>query len=148
MTFNKGRNWAFIGVMLWFKICFRSTHVAEQHIFSMSPLILAFDFLSKLRVIVLGQKLGYFEGWGQVQFVVGSTHIVQQLLFSLFPSIVTFDFDLILRLFLTFCGTNGLFLGSMWGSKTVLGTTHRSAVSRRVRKPSFLESKQLAVSEL
>ena len=39
-------------------------------------------------------------------------------------SILTFDFDIILGLFLTFWGPNGLFLGSMWGSKTVLGSTH------------------------
>ena len=71
-----------------------------------------------------GKEIGYFEGWGQVQIVLGSTHIVQPLLFSLFPSILMFDFDLILGLFLTFLGPNGLFLGSMWGSKTVLGSTH------------------------
>ena len=71
-----------------------------------------------------GKEIGYFEGWGQVQIVLGSTHIVQQLLFSLFPSILMFDFDLILGLFLTFLGPNGLFFGSMWGSKTVLGSTH------------------------
>ena len=71
-----------------------------------------------------GKEIGYFEGLGQVQIVLGSTHVVQQLLFSLFPSILMFDFDLILGLFLTFLGTNGLFLGSMWGSKTVLGSTH------------------------
>ena len=35
-----------------------------------------------------------------------------------------FDFDFILGLFLNFLGPNGLFLGSMWGSKTVLGSTH------------------------
>ena len=35
-----------------------------------------------------------------------------------------FDFDLILGLFLTFLDPNGIFLGSMWGSKTVLGSTH------------------------
>ena len=35
LTLNKGRNWAFIGVGLWFKICFRSTYVAEQYMFSM-----------------------------------------------------------------------------------------------------------------
>mgnify|MGYP004172390237 CR=1 FL=1 len=29
MTLNRGRNWAFIGVGLWFKICFRYAHVAE-----------------------------------------------------------------------------------------------------------------------
>ena len=28
-TLNKGRNWALRGLVLWFKICFRSTYVAE-----------------------------------------------------------------------------------------------------------------------
>ena len=40
------------------------------------------------------------------------------------PSNLTFDFDLILGSFLTFWGPNGLFLGSGFGSKTVLGSTH------------------------
>ena len=48
---------------------------------------------------------------------------MQQLLFSLSPSILMFDFDLILGLFLTLLGSTGLFLGSMWGSKTVLRST-------------------------
>ena len=39
LTLNKGKNWAFIGVELWFKICFRSTYVAEQLLFSMLLLI-------------------------------------------------------------------------------------------------------------
>ena len=39
LTLNKGRNWAFIEVGLWFKICFRSTYVAEQHMISMLLLI-------------------------------------------------------------------------------------------------------------
>ena len=43
LTLNKGRNWAFIRVGLWFKICFWLTHVAEQHMFSMSPSILVFN---------------------------------------------------------------------------------------------------------
>ena len=34
------------------------------------------------------------------------------------------DFYLILGTFFTFCGHNGLFLGSGIGSKTVLGSTH------------------------
>ena len=72
----------------------------------------------------LGKEIGYFEGWGQVQIVFGSTHIVQQLIFSMFPSILMFDFDLILGLLLTFWGSNGLFLGPMYGSKTVLRSTH------------------------
>ena len=74
--------------------------------------------------VEVGQKICYFEGWGQVQIILGSTHIVQQLLFSLFPSILMFDFDLILGLFFTFLDPNGIVLGSMWGSKTVLGSTH------------------------
>ena len=67
MTLNKGRNWAFIGVGLWPKICFRSTYVAEQLLFSMLFLI-----LSNFRVIFLaflGKEIGYFEGCGQVQIV-------------------------------------------------------------------------------
>ena len=65
-----------------------------------------------------------FEGWGQVKIVLGPTHIVQHLSFSLFPSILAVDFDLIFGLFWTVFGPNGLVLGSMWGSKTVLGSTH------------------------
>ena len=43
------------------------------------------------------------------ELLVVSAHIMQQLLFSLFPSILMFDFDLILGLFFTFLGPNGLF---------------------------------------
>ena len=39
LTLNKGRNWAFIGVGLRFKICFRSTYVLELLSFSMLLLI-------------------------------------------------------------------------------------------------------------
>ena len=103
MTLNGGRSWAFLGLGLWSKICFRSNSY-------------------NLRVISFwGKEIGYFEGGGQVQIVLESTHIVQQLLFSLFPSILMYDFDFILGLFLTFFGPNGLFLGLMWGLKTVLG---------------------------
>ena len=52
------------------------------------------------------------------------THVVEQLSFSMFPSILTFDFDLILGSFLTFWGSNGIFLGSGKGSKTILGSAH------------------------
>ena len=55
---------------------------------------------------------------------MGSTQVVEQLLFSIVLSILTFYFDLILELFLTFCGHIGLFLESGYGSKTVLGSTH------------------------
>ena len=44
-TMHRGRNWALLGVGLWSKIRFRSTHVAEQHMFSLSPSILAFNFI-------------------------------------------------------------------------------------------------------
>ena len=60
--------------------------------------------------LLFGALIGYFEGWVQVQFVLGSSHIVQQFLFSLFPSILIFDLDLILGLFFTFWGPNGIFL--------------------------------------
>ena len=40
------------------------------------------------------------------------------------PSILTFEYDLFLGSFLTFWSPNGLFLGSGFGSKTVLGSTH------------------------
>ena len=42
LTLNKGRNRAFIGVGLWFKICFRSTHVAEHHMFYMTQFNICF----------------------------------------------------------------------------------------------------------
>ena len=45
LTLNKGRNWALIGVGLWLKMCFRCTHIAEPHLFSMSPSILALFYL-------------------------------------------------------------------------------------------------------
>ena len=47
-----------------------------------------------------------------LKIVWRSTHVVEQLLFSIIPSILNFDFDLILGPFLTFWGSNGLFLGS------------------------------------
>ena len=34
-----------MGLGLWFKICFRSTHIAEQYMVSMSPSILAYNFI-------------------------------------------------------------------------------------------------------
>ena len=41
LTLNKGKNWVFIGVELWFKICFRSTYIAEQLLFFMLFFILS-----------------------------------------------------------------------------------------------------------
>ena len=68
--------------------------------------------------------MGYFFGRGRVQSVMGSAHVVEQLIFSIVPLILTFDFDLIFGSFLTFWGSNELFLVSDYGSKTVLGSTH------------------------
>ena len=51
-------------------------------------------------------------------------NVVEQLIFSMFTSVMTFDFDLILGLFLSFWSANGLFLRSVYGSKTVLRSTH------------------------
>ena len=42
----------------------------------------------------------------------------------MFPSFLTFNFDLILGLFFTFWGPNGLFLGLGLGSLTVFGSSH------------------------
>ena len=50
-----------------------------------------------------------------------SSRVAEQLSFSM---ILTFEFDLILGLFFTFLNPNGIFLGSMLGSKTVFGSTH------------------------
>ena len=40
---------------------------------------------------------------------LGSTNVVKQLLFTMIPSFLTFEFDLLLGLFLTFWGPNGIF---------------------------------------
>ena len=55
---------------------------------------------------------------------MGSNYVVEQLSSSLFFSILTFYFDLILGSFLTFWGSNGLFLGLGKGSNSVLGSSH------------------------
>ena len=69
--------------------------------------------------------MGYFGDSCEVgKLFFGSTHVVEQLLFSMFPSILAFDFDLILGLFFTFWGPNGLFFGLEQGSKSVFGSTY------------------------
>ena len=45
LTLNKGRHWGFIEVELCYKLCFSCTNAAEQHMFSMSPPNLAFNFI-------------------------------------------------------------------------------------------------------
>ena len=64
---------------------FKSSHIAEQHLFSMFPSSFAFDF----------DGVGLTTGFGSI-------HVVEQHLFSINPSILAFDFDLILREFLAF----------------------------------------------
>ena len=67
MKLNKGRNWAFIGVGLWPKICFRSTHVADQRLFSIVPSILTFDFDLFLGwLLIFGALMCYILGRGRV----------------------------------------------------------------------------------
>ena len=92
LTLNKGKNWAFIGVELWFKICFRSTYVAEQLLFSM-----LFLFLSNQRAIFLAF-------WG-----VYSYSAIIFIFFVSFNSGIWFWLNF--GLFWTFLVPNGLFLG-------------------------------------
>ena len=74
-----------------------STHVVDQLLFSIVPLILTFDF-----DLILGPFLaflgpnGLFLELRSSKTVLGSTHVVEQLSFYMFPSILTFEFDLIL----------------------------------------------------
>ena len=79
-----GPNGLFLGLEKGLKTVLGSTHVVEQLLFSMFPLIMNFDF-----DLILGLFLNFF----------GSTHVAE-LSFSMFSSI----------LFLTFLGSNGLFL--------------------------------------
>ena len=60
--------------------------------------------------------MGYFWGRG--------THVVEQLLSSIVLSTLNFHFDLILGLFLTFWGPNGLFLVLGRAQKLFFGCTH------------------------
>ena len=64
------------------QIALGSTHIVQQLLFSLFPSILMFGFdlilgLCLIFFSFLGHEIGYFEGWGQVQIVLGSTHIVQ-----------------------------------------------------------------------
>ena len=57
--------------------------------FSLSLSILAFDFIyfkGSFFLAFWGKEIGYFEGWGQIQIVLGSTHIVHQPSFIFFVS--------------------------------------------------------------
>ena len=64
LRLNYNRNLAFIGLEFLSKTLFRSTHIAEEHLFSMFPSILTFGFDPIYR---LHLALSYFEGWDQVQ---------------------------------------------------------------------------------
>ena len=65
--------------------------------------------------------MDYFWSRSSVQKCFGSTHVVEQLLSSTVPSILTFDFDLFLGSLFTFWDPNGLYSGSGYGSKIVMG---------------------------
>ena len=80
--------------MVGFKNSFRSTHVIEPFLFSMSPSILTYYFY-----LIFGSFF-YFWGpigsfWGGLGFKTnsGSTQLVEQFLFSVFSSILSFDVD-------------------------------------------------------
>ena len=70
------------------KICFRSTHVAEQHIFSMFPSILIFYF-----IYIEGRFWLFVAKWANLRFGIRfkicfrSTHVAEQHTFSMSPSI-------------------------------------------------------------
>ena len=81
-----------------------STHVVEQHSFSMFPSTLAFDFdLMFWSFSTFRGPSGLFLSSGySSNTVLGSTHVVEQFLFSIVSSILSFEFDLILGSFLSF----------------------------------------------
>ena len=86
LTLTKGRNWAFIGLELWFQICFRSNHIAKQHMFYMCPSIFAFNFIW-FNSLFWGQNMSFWElRSGSKCYKV----------YSYSATILTFDFDLIL----------------------------------------------------
>ena len=66
LRLNYGHKWAFIGLKLWFKNNFRSTHEAKEHLFSMFRSILTFDFDLIYRFWLSGAHMGFFGGWYKV----------------------------------------------------------------------------------
>ena len=60
----------------------------------------------------------------RLKHVLRSIDVAGQLLFSMFLSTLTFDVALYLGYLLLFGALMVFFLGSMWGSKTVFGSTH------------------------
>ena len=109
-----------------FKAFLGFTHVVEQLLFSMCPLVTTFDFdliFGLGLTFWLFTKLFFGSVYGS-KSVLRSTHVAEQFLIFRFSSIPTFEFDLILLSFWTFLSSNGLFLGSGYGSKTVFVSTN------------------------
>ena len=85
-------------------------------------------FWDTLYILAFGIILTFFQAIWRVcmsskKNVLGSTYIVEQPSFSMLHSTLSFEFDLILGLFLTFWGHNGLLLGQE-GLKKFLGSSH------------------------
>ena len=94
---NEGRNLAFIGLRLLFKNIIRSTHKAEELLFSKFPSILTFNFnlfTGCFLIFFLFCPNGLFFRLGFCEEMF--CDIVKQLLFSCFPPNLIFDFLLIL----------------------------------------------------
>ena len=94
-----------------FKTDLGSTHVVEQLLFSMCPLVTTFDFdliFGLGLTFWLFNKLFFGSVYGS-KTVLRSTHVAEQFLIFRFSSILTFEFDLILGSFWTFWSPNGLF---------------------------------------
>ena len=109
-----------------FKAFLGFTHVVEQLLFSMCPLVTTFDFdliFGLGLTFWLFTKLFFGSVYGS-KSVLRSTHVAEQFLIFRFSSIPTFEFDLIFGLGLTFWLFNKLFFGSVYGSNTVLRSTH------------------------
>ena len=76
--------------MVGLKTVFRSTHVAEQLLFSIVPSILTFDFdLILCSFFTFWGPKGLFLGSGNgPKTDLGSPHIVEQLSFPIIPSLL------------------------------------------------------------
>ena len=75
---------------VWFKICFSSTHVGEQHIFSKSLSTDIFKF------IYFKGNFWLFCGFGSGSNCFGVYSYSAMIFIFFVPSILTFDFDSIL----------------------------------------------------
>ena len=109
LTLNKGRNWAFIGVGLWFKIFWglgSGSNCFGVYLYSAIIFIFFVSFNSDLILGLLwlfGALLGYF--WFNVGlkncFGVNSCSLTTVILYGSWILTFAFDFDLMLGSFLT-----------------------------------------------